>query len=491
MKRVLFKLVLSLTLLCFIACEKKETSQNEYADFIKELNELDIHTSNILVYKNGEIIFQNADGIQNIDGNVPLTLNSQFRLASVSKQFTGMAIMKLKEHGKLDYDQTVQSILSEFPYETITVRHLLNHVSGLTDYMRIIDAHFKPSNDLELLGNNEIIEMFYEVNPPLDFQPEEKWAYSNTGYMFLASIVEELSGKHLRDFFNEQIFEPIGMEDTMLFQYQTEPNPELPNRVFGYQLELDQVTLKANDYNLLNKVRGDGGIYSTLNDLYKWNQALVNYTIIPKEYLDEAWKPTVLKDGTIQKYGFGWGIDSDENEPMVVSHSGGWVGFATYLYNEVHSNSGFIYLSNNSGENFGAVLRGLSNIMKGESYELPKKSIEKEMAKTFYMGSTSDGINAYHKLKNETLTYESSEANLNVLGYQLMNEKKLNAALAVFKLNLEEYPNSANTYDSYGDALLEKGDSISALKHFQKSFEMDSTLTISRDKADNLKEVLN
>ena len=128
----------------------------------------------------------------------------------------------------------------------------------------------------------------------------------------------------------------------------------MPNRVFGYNRALNQVDMVINDYNIVNDVRGDGGIYSTLADLYKWNQALVNNTIIPKSYLDEAWTPGVLNSGESTTYGFGWGIQSKQGAPKIVSHSGGWVGFATFLYNEVDANNGFILLTNNSGENFGA-----------------------------------------------------------------------------------------------------------------------------------------
>lgn len=493
MKKLCLNLVLLCIICCFNSCKKEVSKDIAYANFVVQLNEKDIKTGNILVYKNGEIIYKNADGIQNIDGNVPLTLNSQFRLASVSKQFTGMAIMKLKEQGKLDYDQSVKSILSDFPYPNITVRHLLNHVSGITDYEALLAKHYKPSRtkENELLGNDEIIEIFYRVKPPLDFQPEEKWDYSNTGYLFLASIVEKLAGQHFREFLKEHIFDPLEMNNSELYKYQIAIDPNKPNRVFGYEKELDQVNLKPNDYNLVNDVRGDGGIFSTLEDLYKWNQALVNYTIIPKEYLEEAWKPTVLKSGEVENYAFGWGIKLKDEEVVAVSHSGGWVGFATFLYNDIQTNSGFVYLSNNSGENFGQILTGLFSILEGKPFQRPKLKIEAEMAKTMYSASISDGIEVYHTLKKDTVNYRSSERDLNVLGYQLMNEDKMDGALAVFKLNMEEYPNSANTYDSYGDALLEKGDSLNALKHFQKSFAMDSTSTISKEKADSLMEVLN
>lgn len=492
----LFKFSLvCLFITCLFSCKETKTNNdiNTYAEFITKMNDKGFTTGNILVYKDGEIIYENSDGLRTIDPKEPLTLNSQFRLASVSKQFTGMSIMKLKEAGKLDYDQTVKSILPEFPYDTITVSHLLHHISGLTDYERLLDENWKPedSTKIYILGNDEIIKEFYRVNPELDFQPGERWEYSNTGYLFLASIVEKVSGMHFRDFLKKTIFEPLEMNNTVLYKYQLDPDPAMPNRVFGYERALNQTDLVLNDYNIVNDVRGDGGIYSTLGDLYKWNQALVNYTIIPKSYLDEAWTPGVLNNGESTTYGFGWGIQSKPGEPKIVNHSGGWVGFATFLYNEVDANNGFVLLTNNSGENFGPVLEGIFNIMGGKPYEIPKYQIENAMAKTILEGDIDEGINVYYELKSDTIQYSTSEGRINVLGYRLLGLDKTDAAIAVFKLNIDEYPNSANTYDSYGDALLVKGDSINALKNFRRCFEIDSTLGFANDKALKLEAVLN
>ena len=228
-----------------------------------------------------------------------------------------------------------------------------------------------------------------------------------------------------------------------------------------------------------------------MEDLYKWNQALVNNTIIPKSYLDEAWTPGVLNNGEPTTYGFGWFISSKSGEPIIINHSGGWVGFGTFLHNEVDANSGFILLTNNSGENFGPVLEGIFNIMDDKPYVMPKYQIEKEMAKKILEENIDKGISIYYELKPDTIQYSTSEGRINVLGYRLLNLDRTDAALEVFKLNIEEYPKSANTYDSYGDALLIKGDSINALKNFKRCFEIDSTLSHSNIKASKLEAILN
>ncbi|MGS2726848.1 serine hydrolase [Psychroserpens sp. BH13MA-6] len=480
---------------CFFSCKsdtKATISANEitdtYAHFISDMDSLGIATGNILVYDQGKVIFKSSRGLRSINPIDSLSLDDQFRLASVSKQFTGMAIMKLKEAEKLDYDQNVQTILTDFPYDNITIRHLLYHTSGLTDYERLIAENFVKSDTTKtyILGNDEILKEFYRVDPPLDFQPGDKWEYSNTGYMVLASIVEKVSGQHFRTFLKEQITEPLGMTNTTLYKYQQQADPNMPNRVFGYRKKLNQEDLELNDYDIVNDVRGDGGIYSTLDDLYKWNMALVNHTIISKDYLDEAWTPGTLNNGEVTEYGFGWFIEDDTSKPQTVFHSGGWVGFGTFLFNEVETKSGFIMLTNNTTNYYSDILTGIATIRAGGNYELPKNRIHNEMAKLIFKEDVNKAISHYHQVKTDTLHYEDFEEDLNQLGYQLLNENRIDDALAIFKLNTKEFPNSANTYDSYADALVRNGDTLNALKNYRKCIEMDSTLQYAQDKVEAL-----
>ncbi len=480
---------------CFFSCKtenKIEKETNTYKEFLNKLHEQGITTGNILVYKNGEVVFKNTSGLRSINPKDSLTLDSQFRLASVSKQFTGMAIMKLKEAGKLEYDQTVKSILPDFPYADITVRHLLHHTSGLTDYERLIANNWKPADSTKryILGNDEIIKEIYKVNPELDFKTGEKWEYSNTGYLFLASIVEKVSGQHFSAFLKEQLLEPLKMNNTVLYKYQEAADPNMPNRVFGYQTALNQEDLIPNDYDIVNDVRGDGGIYSTLEDLLTWNMALSNHTIISKSYLDEAFTPGKLNNGEETDYGFGWFIES-KTEPRIVKHSGGWVGFGTYLYNEVDAKSGWIMLTNNSNDNLRDIGIGIGNIIKNEPYNMPKIKAERVLAKKILNEDIDKGIAYYHEIKKDTTVYEAEESNINQLGYMLLQNGNLDESLRIFKLNVDENPDSANVYDSYADALLEKGDLINALKNFKKCYEMDNKLDYALDKATKLKALIN
>jgi len=490
-----------LILLLLVSCRQDKTShisensteKTEFDDFVNEMKSKGLATGNILVYEDGEIIHQSSNGLRSINPVDSLALDSQFRLASVSKQFTDLAIMKLKVAGKLDYDQNVNIILNDFPYDNISVRHLLNHTSGLADYTQLMAKHWQPADTSKthILGNDEVLKVFYKVNPDLDFKPNEKWEYSNTGYLVLASIVEEISGMHFREFLKKELFEPLGMKDTELYKYQIDTDKNKPKRVFGYGLALNQTDMINDDYNLLNDVRGDGGIYSTLKDLYTWNMALANAIVLPEDELKEAFTPGKLNNGEYYGYGFGFFIDSDQNEPLVVSHSGGWVGFATYLKNEIDAKSGYVALTNNSGENFGSVLRAVNAIQDNKPYDLPKQSMRKIAAKTIYEDGVDEAITKYKKLKSENSEdYFFSEGQMNRLGYELLGEDMPDEALKIFELSTQEYPESGNVYDSYADALLIKGDSAKALKNFRKAFEIDSTLNFSKEKIESLEKTL-
>ena len=380
MKLTLKFVLIGLLILSFSNCEQKETSLNsevkQYAKFISDMRSKGFTTGNILVYENGEIVFQSSDGLRSIAPIDSLTLNSQFRLASVSKQFTGVAIMKLKQAGNLDYDQKVNTILTDFPHDNITIKHLLHHTSGIADYIEIIKENFVSQNSTKryILGNNEILDIFYDTNPKLNFQPGEEFEYSNTGYLVLASIVEKISKQHFRDFLKENIFEPLGMSRTTLYNYQEGNDPNMPNRVFGYRKTESEKGYELNDYHVVNDVRGDGGIYSTLNDLYKWNMALVNYKVLPKEYLDEAWYWGTLNNGEKITYGFGWFLFlEDKTKPKTVFHSGGWVGFSTYLFNEIETKSGYIVLTNNSTRVVADIKKAIDSIRADVPYVLSKK----------------------------------------------------------------------------------------------------------------------
>ncbi len=266
--------------------------------------------------------------------NIPITIDSSFNIASVSKQFTAFGIMQLKYQGKLKYDDNVKDILKEFPYKNITVRQLLNHTSGLVDYEELSDAYW----DKQAFTNQDMLNLFSFHKPKLDFTLDSKFEYSNTGYVVLAIIIERLSNQSLEDYLYQNIFRPLNMSNSRVFTILSKQT-EFPSRVFGQNND------KLLDLYKIEGITGDGSVYSTVGDLLKWHRALLNNTLLPESEKREIFRHTSLVDGSNYNYNFGW--ISDRKSPLQMTHDGSWVGFRTFLTRNEKDDELLIFLTNN------------------------------------------------------------------------------------------------------------------------------------------------
>lgn len=461
---------------------QKETPANPYHEFLSKLSDNGQFNGNVLVMECGKVAYQGSFGLKNIDPVDSLDLNSQFRMASVSKQFTATAIMILKEKGKLEFDQDIRDFIPELPYENVTIRHLLNHTGGLPDYVSLMQKNWKPELDNEdmaraISGNEDILKVFVEKQPQIIFTPGESWAYSNTGYVFLATIVSRASGMPFEDFVKNEIFVPSKMINSVVYTPALEEKGKIPNRVYGFRRAFNGKDLVYNDFHFLNSAQGDGGIFSTLQDLLNWDRIMRTSKLISDETKKEAYSPVKLNNGEERGYGFGVSLRKSLTGSTVIEHSGGWVGFGTHIYRDIENDHCFIFLTNHSTDYFGALYDGIENILYDKPYELPKLSIAQETAAKLTNEGIEAAIQHYRKLKSQSPDkYNFEESQLNTLGYQLLNIGKADEAAAILKLNRDEYSESGNPYDSYGDALLALGDTTEALGQFNKAFEIDSTL---------------
>lgn len=302
------------------------------------LHQRQLFNGTVLIGENGKVLYKKAFGIANPESKTPLTTASSFNLASVSKQFYTMMIMILKDQGKLQYDDAVQKSLPLFPYPGITIRHLMNQTSGLPEYFDIAQGDM---NLLDTLTNQSMLELLAAKKPPLVFQPGEKWQYSNTNYTTLASVLEKISGITAEKFFQQYIAGPLKMTNSYVYHLKMKAYP--PSRVFGLRYEGGKPVL--NDLVRFDGIVGDGNIYSSIEDLYKWDQALYTDKILKKSTFQEAIIPGKLNNGENTTYGFGWGII----EPgKTVAHTGGWVGFGTIIVRYIDKNQTMIVLDNSS-----------------------------------------------------------------------------------------------------------------------------------------------
>jgi CubicO group peptidase (beta-lactamase class C family) len=324
----------------------------------------------VLVVRDGQILLSKGYGLSNIEGKAPIRPDTVFDLASVSKQFTSMAILMLAERGKLSVDDPLSKFFPEFPAyaQKITVRHILNHTSGLPDYMEVlmtagkIDKEWKPGGFEPTSA--DVIKVLAEQKAPR-FVPGEKFEYSNSGYVVLGQIATKVAGKPLPQFLKENVFEPLGMKSTLVAD---ETKPKIKNRATSYGLEAGKYV--DADYTPLNLIYGDGNVNTTIEDMFKWDQALYTEKLIKTATLKQAFTSGKLNDGKETGYGFGWGIGKF-NGMDVVAHSGGWAGFRTDIMRLPNERFTVVVLANWAHFRPADISRKIARIYLADKLPLP------------------------------------------------------------------------------------------------------------------------
>lgn len=294
----------------------------------------------ILVAERGEVLYRGALGYANLQTKDTLSLDSPFQLASASKPITALSVLTLYEKGLLHLDSAVTAYIPELPYTNVTIRHLLTHRSGLPRYMSLGHVHWFDKS--QALSNCDMLEIYIKNKPALEFKPGSRFIYSNSNYAMLAAVVEAVSGQDFGDYVHDAIFAPLGMNNS--FIYSKCKQEEIPQDVLGYvHSGRGRYGEVGNDY--LNGVTGDKGAYSTVEDLFKLDQALYDETLLKQSTLDEAFTPY----GHIPKrhhddYGLGWRID--KYRPNIVYHTGWWKGFRTMFIRKLDTRQTVIALNN-------------------------------------------------------------------------------------------------------------------------------------------------
>jgi len=301
----------------------REVNQKLDSTFQRFNKRHDFHGS-VLVAKGGKVVFKQHYGYANFKEKTKIDDNSVFQLASVSKQFTAAAILILKDRGQLDLDDKVTAFYPKFPYTEVTVRHLLNHTSGLPKYFWLAehkwDKEHAPSNAemMDLLSKEKL-------NP--FFRPGANFDYSNTGYFVLSAIVEKVSGQSFADFVDREIFKPLNMRQSFVYSYGQDSIRE--GQLSGYRLYRRRwhaaIPGTVND-----AVVGDKNIYSTTEDMLKWVEGLNSGRLISEESLEEMYTKGMTKYNRKVPYGFGFRIKEDADQ-KVIYHNGRWNGFSTSL----------------------------------------------------------------------------------------------------------------------------------------------------------------
>ena len=301
----------------------KEVNRKLDSTFERFNKRHDFHGS-VLVAKNGKVVFKEHYGYADFRNKTKIDDGSLFQLASVSKQFTAAAVLILKERGELSLDDKVTDFYPDFPYEQATIRHLLNHTSGLPKYFWLAEHKWEKE---EAPTNGEMMALLAEHRLDPFFRPGANFDYSNTGYFVLSAIVEKISGKEFGEFLHDEIFRPLNMKQTFVYRFGQDSIRD--GQLSGYRLYRRRwhaaIPGTVND-----AVVGDKNVYSTTEDLFKWVQGLNSGKLISESSLEEMYSKGSTRYNRKVPYGFGFRIKEDQDE-KVIYHNGRWNGFSTSL----------------------------------------------------------------------------------------------------------------------------------------------------------------
>ena len=332
------------------------------------------YLNGVVLYAEGEqVIFKKAYGWRNlVKQKDSIRLDDQFQLASVSKMFTAEAVMLLYSRGLLDYDDDITKYLPEFPYQGITIRNLLNHRSGLSRYETLADERW-PDRGVPV-SNDDIIRLYAQYKPDPYNQPDVTFHYTNVNYALLANIVEKVSGRHFEDFMRDEVFAPLGMERSFIYSLRGVDRIKtyVETDVQGHDLLRKGARRAQDDY--LNGVLGDKGMYSTVEDLYRFRVAIDYGLFLPDSIQEEAFVPgsPLWKKG--ENYGFGWRMN--ENHPGVLFHFGWWKGYRSFFIRDIAKRRTLIVLTNTDS---GVVGDALWEFVNDTTVQLPPVSINKSL----------------------------------------------------------------------------------------------------------------
>ncbi len=445
-----------------------QTKIDKIDNLVSAYSEFGQFNGSVLIAEKGKIIYKKGFGWANMEWNIPNQTDTKFRLASISKQFTAMLIMQFVQQGKLKLNVPISNYLPDYPKPNgsiITIHQLLTHTSGTPNYTSF--PNFIKNNSRNPYTPAEFLNYF--ADSTLRFKPGEKFSYSNSGYFLLGILLEKVSGKSYEQVLHENILEPLGMNNTGYEHYNT----VLKNRASAYE-KLGTSYINAN-YLDMSILYAAGALYSTVEDLYLWDQALYTNKLLQKENMELLF----AKHVPVQKryYGYGWfidemGIGNTKERVQTISHSGEINGFNT-LISRISSDTSLIILLNNTGA---APLKEMSiaicGILYDKPYDLPKKSIAYSLMDVIKEKGIEAALTSY-KDKKAAADYFLDQNEMNLAGYQLLQSNKTKEAAAIFKLNVEAFPNSANVYDSYGEALLALGEKAQAIENYKKSVKLN------------------
>jgi len=446
----------------------------------------------VLVSQKGKVIYKKAFGLADREWNIPNTADTKFRIASISKPFTALLILQLAEEGKISLKGTIKEYIPDYKGkqgDSITIHQLLTHTSGVLTSLDPAEEAIQ-----ERLYHDLRDMISYTESADLYFKPGTGFRYSNHGYYILAYIVEKVTGKQFKAVLEERILKPLDMLNT-----RQSNQSRIENKLArGYEYKLLLGYENASGFDDSYTV-GAGGLISTVEDLYRFDQALYSDKLISKDF-----KTKVFYPASNGKYGYGWFINrkkvpSRSDSILVADHSGSINGFGSYMARIISDSSLVVVLKNQRSDSYidPAFAPDIGNqiisILYGAEIELPKISIARHIALFIGTKGIDSAINEYYRNgKEEPAKYNLGESELNKLGIELYFRFNMpDEALKIFEVNMLQFPRSYNTYDSYAYILMKKGDYTSSIKYYRiglevlKNYPMENNNDMVRKDAEN------
>lgn len=321
----------------------------------------------VLIAKEGQIIYRKSFGSANLELNVPMQPNMVFRIGSMTKQYTAVAILQLVEKGRVSLQDNIQKFTKGLTdkWQNITVENLLTHTSGIIGY-DVLDFHIPNAIRIDFSAKQFIDSL---AKLPLDFAPGTKFNYSNSNYLILGYIIEQVTGKSYTDYLRENIFKPAGLTST----YYDTPTEVILNRVSGYTK--DSSKYHNADYISITQAFSGGALLSNIDDLFKWHQALYSYKLVNKETLEKAFTPFKLKDGQFSEYGYGWFL-KDWKGCKSIGHGGAIDGFRSMETFFPEQNIFVAMLFNADNDEYFSLFDNTTNLIIGKSFQTSYKDLK-------------------------------------------------------------------------------------------------------------------
>ncbi|MCY1023021.1 beta-lactamase family protein [Pyxidicoccus sp. MSG2] len=466
---------------CVGPAAEAASQRQELDRLITKYQQMNQFNGSVLVANEKGVILEKGYGFANFEWQVANTPDTKFRIGSVTKQFTSMVIMQLVAEGKLQVEDPVTKYLPDYRKDTgdrITIAHLLNHTSGLPNYTN--PTFFKTaSRDPYTVA--DFVKKF--CSGDLEFEPGTKFNYSNSGYFLLGAVIEKVTGQTYAQTLQQRIFDPVGMKNTGYDVSAT----VLPKRASGYEAQPGgYVNAPYLDMGLPYAA---GSMYSTVQDLYRWDRALYEDKLLPAP-LKQRMFTTALDD-----YAFGWHVGpiklhDGKTEVATISHSGGINGFSALFVRAPERKEVVVLLDNTArGSKLMAMATGALSILHGIPPKQPQASIGEVVMATLEKSSAAEAIARYRTLKTTKATeYDFAERELNNVGYRLLGSGRVAEAIEIFKLNVEMFPGEGNVYDSLGEAYLAGGNKEQALVNYRRAVELNPKNTSAAETVKRLEQ---